>query len=110
MYSHPHSAPQRIVMGNHKMGHHPTQINTSSPRMSEVAIVETQKQPTRIKVTQSLDVVITTIRVEMVIVRNMNVVKRGLVIEFVTNLGRGSGGFLTRRNLNMSSRLPASNT
>jgi hypothetical protein len=40
----------------------------------------------------------------------MNVVKRGLVIEFVTNLEGGSDGFLTRRNLNRSSRLLASNT
>jgi hypothetical protein len=40
----------------------------------------------------------------------MNVVKRGLVIEFVTNLGGGSNGFLTRRNLNGNSKLLASNT
>jgi hypothetical protein len=92
------------------MGHHPTQINTSSPRMSKAAIVETQKQPTKIKVTQSFNVVITTIGVEMVIMPNMNVVKKGLVIEFVTNLGRGLGGVSTRKNLNRSSRLPASNT
>jgi hypothetical protein len=24
MYSHPHSTPQRIPMGNHRMGHHQT--------------------------------------------------------------------------------------
>jgi hypothetical protein len=45
----------------------------------------------------------------MVIAPNMNVVKTGLVIEFVTNLGGGSDGFLTR-NLNRNSRLLTSNT
>jgi hypothetical protein len=46
----------------------------------------------------------------MVIAPNMNVVKRGLVIEFVTNLGGGLDGFLTRRNLNRNSRLLTPNT
>jgi hypothetical protein len=51
-------------MGNHRMGHHPTQVNITSPRMSKTTIIETRKQPTRIKVTQSFNVVITTIGVE----------------------------------------------
>ncbi len=45
------------------------------------------------QVTQSLNVVITTIGVEMVVVPNMDFVRRGVVIGFVTNLGCGSSGF-----------------
>jgi hypothetical protein len=62
-------------MGNHKMGHHPTQVNTSSLRMSKATIVETQKQPTKVKVIQSLNIVITTIGMEMVIVPKNNLLK-----------------------------------
>jgi hypothetical protein len=32
VYSHPHFTPQRIPMGNHKMGHHKTQVNSTSLR------------------------------------------------------------------------------
>jgi hypothetical protein len=32
-------------MGNHQMEHHQTQINTISPRVLEVTVVETRKQP-----------------------------------------------------------------
>jgi hypothetical protein len=62
-------------------------------------------EPAGIKVTQSLNVVVTTTRVEMIVAPIMNVVRRGVVIGFVTNLGRGSGKFLVGRNLSRSSGL-----
>ncbi len=40
MYSHPHSAPQRIPMGNHVMGHRQIQTNLTSPRVSKVVVSE----------------------------------------------------------------------
>ncbi len=40
----------------------------------------------------------------------MNVVRKGVVIGFATNLGQGSGGFLVRMNLSRSLGLPATNT
>jgi hypothetical protein len=63
-----------------------------------MTIAETQRQPTRIKVIQSLDAVITTTGVETIVVPNTNVAKRGVVIKSIVNLGRGLGGFSTRRN------------
>jgi hypothetical protein len=50
VYSHPHSTPQRIPMGNHKMEHHRPQVNTTSSIMLKLAIVETRKPPARIGV------------------------------------------------------------
>jgi len=97
-------------MGNHKMGHHPTQINTVSPRVLKITITETQRQPTTIKVTQSLNVVITTIGMETIIAPNMDVVRKGVIIESATNLGCGLGGLFTRKNLTRSSKLPIANT
>jgi hypothetical protein len=32
VYSHPHSTPRGIPMGNHKMGHHKTRVNSTSLR------------------------------------------------------------------------------
>ncbi len=43
VYSHPHSTPQKIPMGNHRLKHCWTKVNTTSPRVSEVIAVETQK-------------------------------------------------------------------
>jgi hypothetical protein len=54
-------------------------------------------------------VVITTIGIEAVIVRNMNFVRRGVVIGFATNLGCGLNGFLAGRNLK-NLGLPTVNT
>jgi hypothetical protein len=51
VYSHPHSAPQRIPMGNHRMEHRRTRINTTSPIVSEVVVVETRRQSTGVIVT-----------------------------------------------------------
>jgi hypothetical protein len=51
MYSHSHFAPQKISMGNHRMGHRQTRINSASPRMSEMTIAEIQRQPIGIEVT-----------------------------------------------------------
>jgi hypothetical protein len=50
-------------MGNHIMGHCQTRVNSTSPRMSKVTVVKIWKQPARIKVTQSHNVMITTIGV-----------------------------------------------
>jgi hypothetical protein len=71
-----------------------------------VAIVETQKQHVGIEVTQSFSAIITTTRVEVVVAPNMDVVRKGVVIGYVVNVNCGSRGFLARRNLNRSSRLP----
>jgi hypothetical protein len=78
--------------------------------MSKAIVVETQRQFVRIKVIQSLNVVITTIEVETIVVPNMNVGKRGVIIGFVINLGHGSNRFLVGRNLNRNSRLIVANT
>jgi hypothetical protein len=51
-------------MGNHRMEHHRSRTNTTSPIMSEATIVETRKQPARIGVIQSLNAGITTMGVE----------------------------------------------
>jgi hypothetical protein len=65
----------------------------------EVVIVETHKQLVGVGVTQSLDVGITTIGVEMVVMFNMDVVKRRILIGYATKLGSGSNGVLARRIL-----------
>jgi hypothetical protein len=46
----------------------------------------------------------------MVIVPNMNVARKGIVIELVVNLGHGSGGFSMGKSLNKSLGLPTVNT
>jgi len=43
-YSYPHSTPQKILMGNHKMEHYRFRINIISLIVSKTTIVETQKQ------------------------------------------------------------------
>jgi hypothetical protein len=48
--------------------------------VSKLIVVETQKQPAGIEVTQSINVVITTIGVDMVVKPNMNVVRRGIFL------------------------------
>jgi hypothetical protein len=45
----------------------------------------------------------------MVVVTNMNVVRKGVIIEPLINLGYGSDIFSTRRNLNRSLGLPTVN-
>jgi hypothetical protein len=66
----------------------------------EVVVVKTRKQHARIKVTQSLDVGITTTRVETMVVPSINVVKREVLIRSTTKLGSKSRGVLIVRNLN----------
>jgi hypothetical protein len=68
--------------------------------MSKTIVVETRKQHARIVVTQSLDVSITTIGVETVIVHNIDVVRRGVLIRSTIKLGSESYGASTIRNLN----------
>ncbi len=68
--------------------------------MLEVVVVKTRKQHARIKVTQSLDVGITTTRVETMVVPSINVVKREVLIRSTTKLGSKSRGVLIVRNLN----------
>jgi hypothetical protein len=40
VYSHPHYAPQRVPMGSHKMGHCQIRVNSTSPRLSKVVVVQ----------------------------------------------------------------------
>jgi hypothetical protein len=70
-----------------------------------MAIAKTWKQLVGIDVTQSFNAIITTTKVETIIVPNMNVVKGGVVIGFATNLSHGSCDFLAIRNLNRNSGL-----
>jgi len=39
----PHFAPQRVLMGNHRMEHRHPRINTISPIVLEVVIVEIRR-------------------------------------------------------------------
>jgi len=55
-------------------------------------------------------VVIKTIGVDIVVAPNTNVVRRGVVIEFVINLGHGSDEFSVGRSLSRSLGLPSTNT
>jgi hypothetical protein len=107
--SHPHFAPQRIPMGNHKMEHNQLQINTTSI-VSEATIVEIRRQHAKVGVIQSLDAGITTIRMEMVVAPNMDFVKKGVIIRSTTKLGSRSNGILAKRNLSQSSTLPIATT
>ncbi len=75
--------------------------------MSKAIVVGTHKRLCQI--TQSLDAIITTIGVEVIVVPNMDFVRRGMVIASVTNLGCGSNGFSMGRNLR-SLGLPVTNT
>ncbi len=50
--------------------------------------------------------IIPTIRVETIVVLATIFVRTGVLIEFATNLGHGSGGVLARRNLSRSSGIP----
>jgi ABC-type transporter Mla subunit MlaD len=75
-----------------------------------MAVVETWKQLVTLRVIQSFDVGITTTRVEIVVMPNMEVVKRGILIGSVVKLGNGSSGISIRRNLNRSSTLPTTTT
>jgi hypothetical protein len=77
--------------------------------MLEVVVVETQKQPIGIQVTQSLDAGITTRRVETIVTLNMDVIKRGILIRSTVKLGSGLGGILVTRNLSRSLALPMAN-
>jgi hypothetical protein len=74
--------------------------------MSEMTIVETQRQLVGVVVIQSLDVNITTIGIEMVVVPTMDIVKRGVLIRFVAKLGNGLNGVSTGRKLNGSTIVP----
>jgi len=93
-------------MGNHILEQCGSRINTTSPIMLEVAVVETWKQCARIGVTQSFNAGITTIGVETVVAPNIDVVRRGMLIGFTTKLGSGSNGVSARRDLSRSSVLP----
>ncbi len=66
------------------MEHRRPRVNTTSPIMSKMIIIKTQKQPTKVIITRSLDANITTTRVETVIELNMDVVKMGIIIKSTT--------------------------
>ncbi len=97
-------------MGKHRMEHYRPQINTTSPIVTEAAIVETQRQPARIVVTQSFDVDIPTTRVETIVAPTMDVVRKGTLIRFTAKLGNGSSGVPAGRKLSGSLALPTATT
>jgi hypothetical protein len=76
--------------------------------VSKVTIVETRKQHAKVGVTPSFGASITTTGVEIVVVPNIDVVRRGVLIGFVAKLGSRSNGILAIRNLSRSSTLPIS--
>ncbi len=55
-----------------------------------------------------LDVDITTIGVEVVVMPTIDLVKRGILIRSTTNWGSGLSGVLVRRKMSGSSTLPTS--
>jgi hypothetical protein len=78
--------------------------------MSKAIVVKSWKQHAKIKVIQSPNVIVTTIRVETISALSTNAVRGGILIGSATNLGSGSGGILEGRNLSWSSRLPTTTT
>ncbi len=50
--------------------------------MSETVVAKIKRKPTKIEVTQSLNVIITTIGVEIIVAPSTNVVKSGVLIAF----------------------------
>jgi len=78
--------------------------------VSKITIVETQRQPTRFVVTQSLNVGVTTIVVETVVAPTMDVVKMGVLMRSGTKLGSGLGGVSVGRKLNGNTILPTTIT
>jgi hypothetical protein len=75
--------------------------------MLKATIAKIRKQPPRIEVTQSPNVIITTTGVETVVTPSTNIVRSGVLIGSTTNLGHGSNIILARRNLSWSLGLPA---
>ncbi len=92
-------------MGNHKMGHYQTQINLASLRVSEGSVIEIQRQFVGMEVNKSLNVVITTIGVEIVVAPNMNVIKGGILIRYISNLGHGFDEISTGKKLSRSLKI-----
>jgi hypothetical protein len=72
--------------------------------VSETVVAKIKRKPTKIEVTQSLNVIITTIGVEIIVAPSTNVVKSGVLIASATNLGCGSSKILIGRNLNRNSK------
>ncbi len=105
-YSHPHTAPQWILMGNCKLEHRWSYVNRAPPIVLEVIIVETWKQHVKVGVIQSLNVGVTTTWMEMVIVPNINVVKRGVPIRSIAKLNSESSRVSEVRNLSWNLALP----
>ncbi len=97
-------------MGNQRLEQHQFLINKTSPIMSKMIVIETQRQHARVGIIQSLNVGITTTRVEMVIEPNINAIKRGILNRSITKLSSRSSGILARRNLSRNSMLPMATT
>jgi hypothetical protein len=72
--------------------------------VSKAVVAKIKRKATKIKVTQSPNVIITTIRVEIIVAPSTNVVKSGVLIGSATNLGCGSSKVLIGRNLNRNSK------
>jgi hypothetical protein len=78
--------------------------------VSKVTIVKTRRQLVGVIIIQSLDVGITTIRVEIVVLPTMDVVRMEVLIRSITKLGSGSCVVSTRRKLSGNSALPITTT
>jgi hypothetical protein len=78
--------------------------------MSKATVAETQRQIIGIEVTQPLNIIIITTRVNTVVAPNMNVGKKGIITEFAVNLSCESDKFSKGTSLNRSSGLPMTNT
>jgi hypothetical protein len=78
--------------------------------VSKVAVVVTQRQHVGVRVIQSLNEGITTIGVEMVLVPNIDVIRRGTLIGSTKKMVSRLGGVSVGRNPSRSSTLPTTIT
>jgi len=78
--------------------------------VSKAAVVETQRQHVGVGVIQSLNAGITTIGAELVLVPDIDVVRRGVLIGFVKILGSRLSGVPIGRNPSRNSTLPTTTT
>jgi len=79
-------------MGNRKLEHRRSHVNIAPPIVFKVTIVETWKQHIGVRITQSFDVSITTITMEMVVTLSIVVIKKGKLIRSIAKLGSRLGG------------------
>jgi len=59
-------------MGNQRTGNCPTQVTSTSPKVSKVATIEIQRQPVGLKVIRPLRSILPITRVEIVVAPTTN--------------------------------------